>query len=104
MKTERLDLFALHTITFEEPDEETFRGLPLARRAMREGGTMPTVYNAANEAAVSLFLERRISFTDIWRLIEASMDAHSARPDPSLKEILEAEAEAREFVRAASAE
>ena len=104
MKTERLDLFALHTITFEEPDEETFRGLPLARRAMREGGTMPTVYNAANEAAVALFLDRKISFTDIWRLIEASMDAHSARPDPSLKEILEAEAEAREFVRAASAE
>lgn len=93
MDTERLDLFALKELTFLKPDTEVFRGLPLALRAMKSGGTMPTVFNAANERAVSKFLAREIGFTDIYRIIEDCMDAHEAVPDPDLDTILETEQE-----------
>lgn len=92
MQTERLDLFSLQSLTFHQPDTETFRSIPLAYRALREGGTMPTVFNAANERAVAQFLAGRIGFTDIWRCIERCMDSHKVRPNPSVDEILEAEA------------
>jgi 1-deoxy-D-xylulose-5-phosphate reductoisomerase len=95
MHTERLDLFSLKSLTFERPDMETFRGLPLAYRAMREGGSMPTVFNAANECAVEQFLAHKIGFTDIWKTIENCMDGHTVIPDPSVEEILEVEKEVR---------
>ncbi len=97
----RLDLAALHQLTFETPDLETFKGLQLGYRAGRSGGSMPTVYNAANEEAVALFLQDRIDFLEIADVIEAAMDAHepALRPAPTLPEILKIEAWARDFVR-----
>ena len=98
---ERLDLAKLGSLTFENPDLETFKGLALGYRAGREGGSMPTVFNAANEEAVALFLEDRIDFLEIADVIEEAMDAHAEDiiPNPSLEEILEIEAWARRFVR-----
>ena len=93
MQTQRLDLFALKELTFLRPDTEVFRGLPLALRAMKAGGTMPTVFNAANEKAVAQFLAHEIRFTDIYRIIESCMDAHTVKPDPALDTILETERE-----------
>ncbi len=93
MDTQRLDLFALKELTFLRPDTEVFRGLPLALRAMKAGGTMPTVFNAANEKAVAKFLAHEIRFTDICRIIESCMDAHTVQPEPSLDAILETEKE-----------
>ena len=84
MDTERLNLFQIGSLTFEKPDTDTFRGLTLARRAMAEGGTMPTVFNAANEIAVAHFLARRIGFLDIYRLIEECMDSHRVTADPDV--------------------
>lgn len=95
---ERLDFAALSGITFEVPDTEVFLGLPLAYRAARAGGTMPTVFNAANERAVSKFLHREIGFLDIYEIITACMDAHQVRPDPSVEEILDAERAAYEWI------
>ncbi len=98
---ERLDLAKLGMLTFENPDLETFKGLALGYRAGREGGSMPTVFNAANEEAVAMFLEDRIDFLEIADVIEEAMDAHAEdiTPNPSLEEILEIEAWARRFVR-----
>ena len=93
MDTQRLDLFSLGSLTFLRPDTEVFRGLPLALRAMKAGGTMPTVFNAANERAVAKFLAREIGFTDIYRIIESCMDAHVPQKDPSVETILETEKE-----------
>ena len=87
-----LDLFALGRLTFERPDETVFKGLPLAKRAARIGGSMPTVMNAANERAVAMFLEEKISFLQIYEIIESCMSAHTPVPDPELADILEAEA------------
>ena len=95
------DFIAPSAITFEEPDLETFKGLPLAYRAAKTGGSMPTVFNAANEEAVQLFLKDEIEFLDIYDKIRLAMDAHegSVIVTPTLDEILEAEAFAREIVR-----
>ena len=90
---ERLDFTLLTQITFEKPDTEVFLGLPLAYRASREGGSMPTVFNAANEKAVSKFLHREIGFLDIYRIIAECMDAHRVKENPSVEEILSAEQE-----------
>ena len=87
----RLDLFALHDLTFERPDTDTFRGLALAYEAMGRGGNVPTVFNAANEKAVALFLRKKIGFLDIYRIIRDAMDAHEVIADPQLEEILETE-------------
>ncbi len=89
---ERLDFAKLGSITFENPDTDTFLGLSYALEAAGTGGSMPTVFNAANEAAVSRFLKKKISFTDIYRIIRECMDDHSTIPNPSLEEILETEA------------
>lgn len=95
---ERLDFHTLKEITFEEPDMETFEGLPLAIRAAKEGGTMPTVFNAANEALVAKFLKKQIAFLDIYDGIRGVMEHHRTKKNPSLDEILAAEREAREWV------
>ena len=95
---DRLDFEKLQEIRFEKPDMETFRGLALAYQAGREGGTVPTVFNAANEAAVRLFLQRKISYLQIVELIEKAMERHKKAENPSVEQILEAEAEAEEFV------
>ncbi len=96
-----LDLFELGNLRFERPDTETFLGLPLAYRAAHDGGSMPTVFNAANEEAVRFFMEDRIEFLDIYDLIAGAMDRHTTVFSPSLDEILCAEKEARDYVRAA---
>lgn len=90
---ERLDFSKLTDITFEKPDPDTFRGLSLAYQAGREGGSMPTVFNAANETAVAMFLNREIGYPDIPRIIEEAMMDHRKIADPSLEEILAVEAE-----------
>lgn len=95
---ERLDFAKLSQITFEEPDMETFQGLPLAFQAARQGGSMPTVFNAANERAVSKFLHRQIRFLDIYEIIRASMEEHRVVENPSVEEILEAERATYEFI------
>ena len=90
---ERLDFSKLTDITFEKPDPETFRGLALAYEAGRQGGSMPTVFNAANEKAVALFLDRKIGYLDIPEIIEKCMNDHHKISNPSLEEILAVEAE-----------
>lgn len=95
---ERLDFAKLSRITFEEPDMETFQGLPLAFQAARQGGSMPTVFNAANERAVSKFLHRQIRFLDIYEIIRASVEEHRVVENPSVEEILEAERATYEFI------
>lgn len=94
----RLDFAALGSLTFEDPDEDTFLGLKYAYRAARAGGTMPTVYNAANEWAVARFLERRIRFLDIYEIIAGCMDAHRVIQDPSVAQILDTEREVYEMI------
>lgn len=95
---ERLDFWSLNQITFEKPDMENFPGLRLAFDAAAAGGSMPTVYNAANERAVALFLDRRIGFLEIPELIERCMAEHTVLPSPTVEQILEAEAETYERI------
>lgn len=90
---EPLDFYQLSSLTFEEPDMETFSGLALAFKAMKKGGNIPTIYNAANEKAVSLFLERKISFLEIPEIIDTCMEQCCFRENPCLEEILETETE-----------
>lgn len=94
----RLDLFALGQLTFEEPDTETFRGLALAYQAMKQGGNIPTVYNAANERAVALFLQRKISYLQITEIIEAAMNEISFAESPNLDQILATEQMTYDFI------
>ena len=94
----RLNLFELGNLTFEEPDTKTFKGLALAYEAMKRGGNIPTVYNAANEKAVSLFLDRKISYLQITELIEASMNHIPFIDNPDLDAILQTEADTYEFI------
>ena len=96
----RLDFKTLTEITFEVPDMETFKGLPLAMAASRKGGSMPTVFNAANERAVAAFLDEKIRFLDIYTLIEEAMAAHTVIDHPDLEQILATEKEAEDFVDA----
>ncbi|MGN0156212.1 MAG: 1-deoxy-D-xylulose-5-phosphate reductoisomerase [Lachnospiraceae bacterium] len=98
MKEERIDFFKLGQITFEEPDSDTFEGLKLAYRAAETGGSMPTVFNAANERAVALFLEKKIRFLQIYGLIEAAMEHHHMIENPTVEQILAAEQESYEFI------
>ena len=88
---DRLDFSKLSQITFEKPDYKVFRGLSLAIEAGKTGGTMPTVFNAANERAVAKFLKGAIKYTDIVRSIEKCMDAHKVSAHPDLEEILATE-------------
>ncbi len=94
----RLDLFDIASLTFEKPDMETFTGLKLAFEAAKTGGTMPTVFNAANEKAVSLFLDHKIRFLQIAEVIAAAMEAHRTVREPDVAQILEAEKTAHELV------
>ena len=100
MAGKRVDFYALGSITFEKPDMETFAGLKLAMRAAAEGGSMPTVFNAANEKAVSLFLTRKIQFLQIPEVIELCMDAHHRIESPNVEEILRTEKETYELIHA----
>ncbi len=95
---ERLDFWKLGQITFEEPDMENFPGLRLAFDAAAAGGSLPTVYNAPNERAVALFLDRKIRFLEIPELIERCMEEHKAVKAPSVEEILQTEAEVYERI------
>ena len=96
---ERLDFTKPGQITFEAPDYENFRGLALAREAGKRGGSLPTVFNAANELAVAAFLDRKISYLAITDMIEAAMDHHKVIENPSVEEILGAEQETYEYLR-----
>ncbi len=94
----RLDFYELGQITFEKPDVETFTGLKLAYQAMKAGGSMPTVYNAANEKAVGLFLNRKISYLQITELIADSMAVHKVIANPTVEEILETEQAVYDYI------
>lgn len=98
MEGKRVNFYELGQLTFEKPDLNTFTGLKLAFEASEIGGSMPTVYNAANEKAVSLFLDRKISFLQIAELIQASMEAHCVIDRPNVEQILETEAETYESI------
>ena len=88
---ERVDFGKIAQITFENPDPENFRGLALAYQAATVGGSMPTVFNAANEKAVAKFLNRKIGFLDITDIIEYCMSMHKAIPNPTVEQILDIE-------------
>ena len=94
----RLDFYELSQMTFEKPDTETFYGLRLAYDAAKTGGSMPTVYNAANEKAVSLFLDKKIRFLQIPEFIERAMNNHKVIANPNVSEILSVEAEAYDYI------
>ena len=96
---DRLDFGTLSQITFEQPDMETFYGLKLAYHAGREGGTLPTVFNAANERAVALFLDRKIRYLQIPEIIQACMEAHKNIEAPDVETILKTERETYEFIK-----
>ena len=89
---ERLDFYSLGRLEFEKPDMRTFYGLALAYEAGRAGGTLPTVFNAANELAVSQFLNRQIKYLEIMEIIEDCMQAHKNIENPTLQQILDTEA------------
>lgn len=99
MYDNEVDFFKLGSISFMEPDPEVFTGLALAFDAFKKGGSMPTVYNATNEKAVALFLDRKISFLEIPWLIGEAMAAHKVVENPTVEQILEAESFAYEFVQ-----
>ncbi|MBQ9123000.1 MAG: 1-deoxy-D-xylulose-5-phosphate reductoisomerase [Lachnospiraceae bacterium] len=94
----RVDFAKLGQMTFEEPDTKVFPGLKLAYDALLAGGSMPTVYNAANEKAVSLFLNRQIGYTQITELIEGAMSRHKVIDNPDVSQILAVEQETYEFI------
>ena len=98
MDGRRVDFFALKSISFEERDIKTFRGLQLAYDAIAAGGSMPTVFNAANEKAVGLFLDKKIRFLAIYDLIQGAMEQHKVIANPTVDEILEAEAQAHAYI------
>lgn len=95
---ERLDFAALGTLTFEAPDLDTFQGLGMAMEAARAGGSMPTVFNAANEQAVRKFLRREIGFLDIYDCIQGAMNRHQVVAEPSLETILEIETDTNQWL------
>ena len=98
MAGKRVNFFELGSMTFEKPDMDTFRGLKLAYEASEAGGSVPTVYNAANEKAVSLFLDRKIKFLQIPEVIEACMQNHRKIENPTVEDILNTEAEAYDYI------
>ena len=98
MKEKKLDFFELQNMTFEKPDTETFYGLKLAYEALETGGNVPTIYNAANEKSVALFLEKKISYLQIPEMIERSMRKVKRVENPDVTQILETEAEVYEYI------
>lgn len=96
LSEERLDFWNISNISFEKPDTDTFKGLALAYKAGRSGGSMPTVFNAANEKAVAMFLNKEIGYLDIADMIEEMMEQHHIIENPSFEDILEIEKEVYE--------
>ena len=99
MRGDRLDFWSMKEIIFDKPDYENFRGLALARDAGKAGGSVPVVFNAANEFAVAKFLGKKISYLEITDMIKAAMEHHKKIAHPSLDEVLDAEAETYEFLK-----
>lgn len=99
LDAKKLDFFEMKSLTFEEPDINTFKGLKYAMEAAKMGGSMPTVFNAANEEAVAMFLNKKIRFLDIYRIIEESMDRHSVIENPDIDTVLSVEKDVREYIR-----
>ena len=99
MTNNQVDFYELASMTFEKPDIDTFEGLSMAYEASRIGGSMPTVFNAANEKAVALFLDNKIRFLQIYELIRASMENHKVVADPTVEQILTAEQECYDFIK-----
>lgn len=95
---ERLNLFELSSMTFEKPDTQTFAGLKLAMEAGRKGGNLTTAFNAANEKAVAMFLDRKIAYLQITEIIEAAMGNCLFIENPDVEEILKTEQEVYEFI------
>jgi len=94
---ERFDFARLNRVDFIPVDEKKFPSLGFARRAIACGGTLPAVMNAANEVAVERFMRREVKFSDIWKIVEKTMERHTAEPQESLEQIREADLEARRF-------
>ena len=93
MDTERLDFYKVGKLDFEEPDMEVFKGLRFAYDALKAGGNMPTIFNAANELAVSRFLKGDICFVQIYEMIEKAMSDVDYKDDPDIEEVLMTEKE-----------
>lgn len=99
MNGKKLDLFALKELHFYEPDRVNFPAFALAEQVMRTGGSLPTVYNAANEYAVARFLNREICFTEIGDEIARAVEKHRVIANPTLEEILQTEKDTYDFLR-----
>ena len=99
MTEDRLDFWKLGSITFEKPDTETFKGLDLAYQAAGIGGSMPTVFNAANEMAVKHFLSGKIRFLEIYDMILDAMEHHQKIESPDVEQILQSEQETYEYLQ-----
>ena len=99
MQGNELDFTKYQNLTFQEPDMDTFYALKLAYEAAEKGGVLPTVFNSADEAAVELFREEKISYLDITRLIKEAMDNIKNIDNPSIDEIFAVDKEAREVVK-----
>ena len=95
---DRLDFWSMNSILIEKPDMDVFKGLKYAYSAIADGGSMPTVFNAANECAVARFLDRKIKFLDISKIIEECMASHTVIPDPDVSQILDTEKWVYDFV------
>lgn len=98
MDGDRLDFWTMNSILLEKPDMDTFKGLKYAYSAIADGGSMPTVFNAANECAVAKFLDRKIRFLDIYRIIEECMASHTVIENPDVSQILDTERWVYDFV------
>ena len=96
---DRLDFSILNQITFEKPDMDTFEGLKLAYEVGREGGSLPTVFNAANEYAVDYFLKGRIAFLEIYEMIKSCLSAHTKIEKPSVEDILNTQSWVEDYIK-----
>ena len=94
-----MDFKKLSQLTFEKPDMETFYGLKLAYEAGRVGGSLPTGFNAANEKAVALFLERKIGYLQIPQIVQECMEQHQVITNTTIEEVLSIEQETYEFIK-----
>ena len=94
-----MDFWSIGKLDFEKPDMDTFKGLKFAMEAAEFGGSMPTVFNASNEEAVAMFLNKKIGFLDIYRIIEESMNRHTIISNPDIDTVLRVERDTREFIR-----
>ena len=98
MEGNRVDFFKLASITFEKPDPDTFKGLALGLKAARIGGSMPTVFNAANERANAMFIRKEIKILQIGEIIEKCMDRHKVIANPTVEQILEVEKDIYDYI------